>query len=289
VTRRAIRRTVLFCVALLLVACAWELYKALGPEQGGTILGIPLAKTNDRAMPHTWDMVTRLGDPESGADDEPLWRAVVGYAWYSLRLAAFGLLLGAVAGIALAVVMARFRFVERGLLPWIVMSQTVPLIALAPQVVSWSGKVDLFGWSFPRWVPVCLLAAFLAFFPISVGTLRGLQLAPQAAVELMQSYAAGWWRTLFKLRFPAAVPLLIPALKLGATLSVVGVIVSEISTGIRGGIGRAVISYSQAATGDPTKVYAAVFGAAALGLLLYGVIVVLDLAVNRNRPQEARE
>jgi NitT/TauT family transport system permease protein len=289
VTSRAIRRTGLFCVALLLVACAWELYKALGPEQGGSLLGIPLAKTNDRAMPHTWDMLTRLGDPESSADDQPLWRAVLGYAWYSLRLAAFGLALGAAAGITLAVVMARFRFVERGLLPWIVMSQTVPLIALAPQVVSWSGKVDLFGWEFPRWVSVCLLAAFLAFFPISVGTLRGLQLASPAAVELMQSYAAGWWRTLFKLRFPAAVPLMIPALKLGATLSVVGVIVSEISTGVRGGIGRAVISYSQAATGDPTKVYAAVFGAAALGLLLYGVIVVLDLALNRNRPQETRE
>ena len=190
-------------------------------------------------------------------------------------------------GIAAAVVMARFRFVERGLLPWIVMSQTVPLIALAPQVVSWSGKLDLFGWEWPRWLSVCMLAAFLAFFPISVGTLRGLSSAPPAATELMQSYAAGWWRTLFKLRFPAAVPSMVPAFKLGATLSVVGVIVSEISIGVNGGIGRAVISYSQAATGDPTKVYAAVFGAAVMGLALYGLVVVLDIVLMRNRPQEA--
>jgi NitT/TauT family transport system permease protein len=183
--------------------------------------------------------------------------------------------------------MARFRFVERGLLPWIVMSQTVPLIALAPQVVSWSGKIDLFGWEWPRWLSVCTLAAFLAFFPISVGTLRGLSSTPPAAMELMQSYAASWRRTLFKLRFPAAVPSMVPAFKLAATLSVVGVIVSEISTGVSGGIGRAVISYSQAATGDPTKVYAAVFGAAAMGLLLYGVVVVADLTLMRNRPQES--
>jgi NitT/TauT family transport system permease protein len=287
VTRRAIRRTLLFVVALLLVACLWELYKAIGPEEGGDLLGIPLAKTNDRAMPHTWDMVERLGQPENRAGGQAIWRSVLGYAWYSFRLAAFGLMLGAVFGIAAAVVMARFRFVERGLLPWIVMSQTVPLIALAPQVVSWSGRIDVFGWEWPRWLSVCTLAAFLAFFPISVGTLRGLQSAPPAAIELMQSYAAGWWRTLFKLRFPAAVPSMVPALKLAATLSVVGVIVSEISTGVSGGIGRAVISYSQAATGDPTKVYAAVFGAAALGLLLYGAIVALDIALMRNRPQEA--
>ena len=286
-TRRAARRTILFCVALFLVACVWELYKAIGPEQGGDLLGIPLAKTNDRAMPHTWDMIERLGQPENRGGGQAIWRSVVGYAWYSFRLAAFGLALGAVFGVAAGVLMARFRFVERGLLPWIVMSQTVPLIALAPQVVSWSGKIDLFGHEWPRWLSVSTLAAFLAFFPISVGTLRGLSSTPPAAMELMQSYAAGWWRTLFKLRFPAAVPSMVPAFKLAATLSVVGVIVSEISTGVSGGIGRAVISYSQAATGDPTKVYAAVFGAAAMGLLLYGVIVVADLALMRNRPQEA--
>jgi NitT/TauT family transport system permease protein len=287
VIRRAVRRTVLFLVALALVAAAWELYKVVGPEDGGSLLGIPLAKSGDRQMPHTWDMVSRLNKPENRGGGDPLWQTVAGYAWYSLRLSVFGLLMGAIGGVVAAVAMARFKFVERGLLPWIVMSQTVPLIALAPQVVSWSGKIDIAGWEWPRWLSVCVLAAFLAFFPISIGTLRGLQSSPPAARELMQSYAAGWWRTLFKLRFPAAIPQMIPALKLGATLSVVGVVVSEISTGVKGGIGRAVISYSQAATGDPTKVYAAVAGAAALGLLLYGAVVLLDVVLMRNRPQEA--
>lgn len=285
--RRAARRTGLFCVSLFLVACAWELYKLVGPDDGGSLLGVRMIpKTSDRAMPHTWDMVQRLGEPENRGGGDPIWITVAGYAWYTFRLSLVGLVLGVAVGIGLAVVMARFKFAERGLLPWVIMSQTVPLIALAPQVVSWSGRIDIFGWEWPRWASVCVLAAFLAFFPVAVGTLRGLQSAPATSLELMDSYAASWTKTLFKLRFPAAVPHIVPALKLAATLSVVGVIVAEISTGIRGGIGRAVLSYQQASTGDPTKVYAAVLGAAALGLLLFGLVVLVDVLLMRNRPQE---
>jgi NitT/TauT family transport system permease protein len=287
VIRRAARRTVLFCIAVALVGVAWELYKLVGPEDGGSVLGMNIIpKASDRAMPHTWDIVRRLGEPENRGGDDPIWVSVAGYAWYTFRLAFVGLLLGGVVGISLAVLMARFKVAERGLLPWVIMSQTVPLIALAPQVVSWSGRFDLFGWEWPRWASVCVLAAFLSFFPVAVGTLRGLQSPPAASIELMDSYAAPWWKTLVKLRFPAAVPYIIPSLKLAATLSVVGVIVSEISTGIRGGIGRAVLSYQQASTGDPTKVYSAVFGAAALGLALFGLVVVLDVFLMRHRPQE---
>ena len=285
--RRAARRTALFLLALFLVACAWELYKLIGPDDGGSLLGwrmIP--KTSDRAMPHTWDMLQRLGEPENRGGGDPIWVTVAGYSWYTFRLSLVGWVLGVMVGTGLAVLMARFKFAERGLLPWIIMSQTVPLIALAPQVVSWSGRIDIFGWQWPRWASVCVLAAFLAFFPVAVGTLRGLKSVPAASLELMDSYAASWTKTLFKLRFPAAVPHIVPALKLAATLSVVGVIVAEISTGIRGGIGRAVLSYQQASTGDPTKVYAAVLGAAALGLVLFGLVVLIDIVLMRNRPQE---
>jgi len=283
---RAIRRVLMFLVAMVLVATVWEVYKLVGPEEGGSFLGIPLAKTSDRAMPHTWDIVTRLGEPENSAGEDPIWQSVLGYAWYTFRLALLGLAIATVVGIGLAICMSRFRVVERGLLPWVVMSQTVPLIALAPQVVSWSGRVSPFGWDLPRWLAVSILAAFLAFFPIAVGTLRGLASAPAAALELMDSYAASWWKTLIKLRFPAAVPHIVPAMKLAATLSIVGVIVSEISTGMRGGIGRAVLSYGQAATGDPTKVYAAVIGAAVLGLVMFGIVVAVDSFVMRNRPRQ---
>lgn len=285
--RRATRRAGLFVLALALVAACWELYKIVGPDDGGSVLGMRIIpKASDRAMPHTWDIIERLGEPENRGGGDPIWRTVAGYAWFTFKLSLLGLVLGAIVGISLAVLMARFRVAERGLLPWIIMSQTVPLIALAPQVVSWSGRFDIFGWEWPRWASVSVLAAFLSFFPVAVGTLRGLKSAPPAAVELMDSYAAGWWKTLVKLRFPAAIPHMVPALKLAATLSVVGVIVSEISTGIRGGIGRAVISYQQASTGDPPKVYASIFGAAVLGLALFGLVVLLDVIVMRNRPRE---
>lgn len=279
--RRAARRTVLFVVALFLLACLWELWKLVAPAPGEII-----PRTDNRSMPHTWDIVRRLGEPERRGLDEPIWQTVLGYAWNTGKLALGGFAIGGVVGVALAVLMARWQIAERALLPWVIMSQTVPLIALAPQVISWSGRVDIAGWEWPRWLSVCVLAAFLAFFPIAVGTLRGLKSAPHAALELMDSYAASWTRTLIKLRFPAAVPYMVPAFKLAATLSVVGVIVSEISIGQSNGIGRAVISYLQTGSGDPAKIYAAVFGAALLGMALYGLVVFADVVITRRRPKE---
>ena len=91
---------------------------------------------------------------------------------------------------------------------------------------------------------------------------------------------------MFKLRFPAAVPFIVPALKLAATASVVGVVVAEISTGLRGGIGRLIIEYAREATSDPAKVYTAVFGAAVLGLVMAGLVALIDFVLMRNRPKE---
>jgi len=155
--------------------------------------------------------------------------------------------------------------------------------------MSWGGKLHLGSFEWPRWLSAAVLGAFLAFFPVAVGTLRGLTSTPPASLELMDSYAASWRQTLFKLRFPAAVPYLIPALKLAATASVVGVVVAEISTGLAGGVGRLIIEYAREATSDPAKVYTAVFGAAALGLLMAGMVALADLALMRNRPREAVE
>jgi NitT/TauT family transport system permease protein len=283
----AIRRTALFLASLLLVAVSWEVYKALGPEDGGQLFGwTVLPRTNDIAMPHVWEMFQRLLDPERRGDDTPIWRVVLAGAWFSFRLALFGFALGALVGLTLAVLMARFRIVERGLLPYLVVSQTVPLIALAPLVVSWGGKIEILGWVWPRWLSASVIGAFLAFFPVAVGALRGLKAAPAASVELMESYAASWGQSLWKLRFPAAVPSIVPALKLAASASVVGVVVAEISTGLRGGVGRLIIEYARAATSDPAKLYTAVFGAAALGLVMAGLVTALDAALMRGRPKE---
>jgi len=284
-----LRKTALFLVALVLVAAGWELYKALGPATGGKVLGWQiLPRTSDNAMPHVWDMGRRLSDPESRASSRPIWLVVAAGAWYSFRLALLGFAVGTVVGVGLAVVMARFGIVKRGLLPYLVASQTVPLIALAPIVVSWSGKLHPFGWDLPRWSAVSLLGSFLAFFPVSIGTLRGLESTSATSLELMRSYAATWRQTLWRVRFPAAVPQMVPAFRLAASAAVVGVVVAEISTGLRGGIGRLVIEYGRQATSDPAKVYTAVFGAAGLGLLMAGLIGATDSLVMRNRvrPEE---
>jgi NitT/TauT family transport system permease protein len=201
-------------------------------------------------------------------------------------LALVGFILGSTIGVALAALMTRYKTMERGLLPYLVISQTVPLIALAPLVVSWGGKVQIFGFTWPRWLSASVLGAFLAFFPIAVGTLRGLKSAPAASLELMESYAASWKQTLFKLRFPAAIPFMVPAFKLGASGAVIGVVVAEISTGLKGGIGRLIIEYARQATADPAKVFTAVFGAAGLGLAMAGLIALADVLLMRNRPKE---
>lgn len=285
-----VRRVWTFALALLLVAAVWELYKAIGPQDGGTVFGWTiLPRANDTAMPHVWDMFSRYGQPENRASDTPILVVVLRGAWFTFRIALAGLALGTAVGLGLAVLMARYKVVERGLLPYLVLSQTVPLIALAPLVVSWGGRLHVGSFEWPRWLSAAVLGAFLAFFPVAVGTLKGLTSTPPASVELMDSYAASWRQTLFKLRFPAALPYMVPALKLAATASVVGVVVAEISTGLAGGIGRLIIEYAREATSDPAKVFTAVFGAAALGLVMAAIVAIVDLVGMRNRPREAAE
>ncbi|NBR76521.1 MAG: ABC transporter permease subunit [Actinobacteria bacterium] len=278
----------MFVASLALVVVVWETYKVLGPEDGGQLLGVRiLPRTSEYAMPHVWEMFSRFGRAEVRGSDRTVFAAVLAGAWYSFRLSVAGFVLGGVIGVGLAVLMARFKWVQRGVLPYLVVSQTVPLIALAPLIVSWGGKLEIGAFVWPRWMSVSVLGAFLAFFPIAVGTLRGLAAASASSVELMQSYAASWTKTLFKLRFPTAVPYMVPAFRLGASASVIGVVVAEISTGLRGGIGRLIIEYAREATGDPAKVYTAIFGAAALGLVMAGGVVAVDVIVMRNRPKEA--
>lgn len=287
---RAVRRLVMFLGSLALVAVTWEVYKLVGPQQGGQLLGWRiLPRANDRAMPHVWDMVTRLTDPERRGSDRSVLSVVLDGAWYSFRLALVGFALGTLVGLGLAVVMARFKLVERGLLPYLVISQTVPLIALAPLVVAWGGRLSIGDWVWPRWLSASVIGAFLAFFPVAVAALRGFQSPAPASVELMNSYAASWWQTFRRLRLPASVPSLVPGLRLAASASVVGVVVAEISTGLRGGIGRLIIEYGRQTTSDPAKVYTAVFGAAALGLAMAGLVTAVDTFLMRNRPKEASE
>ena len=286
--RRRARRLAMFVLALVLLCALWEGYKWFGHAVGDRVFGWRLpARSDNGSMPHVWDILRRFGRPERRGTSRRIGATVAAGAWFTFRVAMAGFAVGVVVGMALAVVMQRFAVAERGLLPYVVLSQTVPLVALAPLVVGWGGNLTVLGVHWKLWMSVAMISAYLAFFPVAVGGLRGLQAPAGESVELMDSYAASWGQTLVKLRLPAAVPYLVPALKLAAASSVVGAVVAEISTGTRGGIGRLIIEYSREATSDPAKVYTAMTGAAALGLIVAGLVGAIDLVMMRHRPREA--
>lgn len=262
------RRILTTVAAVFGFAALWELYKAIGSAIGWSW---PIS-TDDLTMPHSWDIVIVLFEPVQRGSDESLLVFLIKSAAFTFREAAMGFALGTAIGLTLAIIMLRFRFLDDGLVPWINVSQTIPLIALAPIVVTWARGIS--------WVSdtqaVALIATYLTFFPVAVNGLAGLKSPDESAVELMRSYAAPWWSTLMKLRFPAARPFLFPAFKLAATLSVVGAIVGEISSGVSGGLGRVILDFAGRYSTGPERVYAAVLAAAALGLFVFGLTMLVE-------------
>jgi NitT/TauT family transport system permease protein len=268
-------------LGVLVLAAMWDLYKFLGPDDGvrvGETLVLP--RTSDLAMPHSWEMVARLFEPVNSMKGSPtVLSAVFDASAFTLKIAAQGWLIGVVVGLALAVLMARFRVAELGLLPWIVLSQTVPLIAIAPLVRRWGSQIRIGDFEWTNEHSVALIAAYLAFFTVAVGGLRGLASPKRTHLELMRAYGVGWWRTFVTLRLPASVPFLLPALRLAAAAAVIGTVVAEVSIGLRGGIGRMVVEYAQSAGGDPAKAWAPIFGAVAVGLVAAGAVGLIGLAL----------
>jgi len=265
---------------IALAILLWELAKLLG-----SVIPMPF-NTSDTTMPHVWTMVSVMGEPAVRGSDTTVFQSVVSAALFSLVVAFGGFLIGVFVGLLLAIVMQRFAFLERGLLPFVIASQTVPLIALAPLIVGIGNRVSIGPIEWSTTYSVMFIAAYLAFFPLSVGALRGLQAPTPTALELMRSYAATPGQTLRKLRFPSSIPYLVPALKVSAAAAVVGTVVAEISSGVRGGIGRLLIEYARQITSQPAKVYVAVFGAIALGLVVAALVTALDVYLTRNLPKE---
>ncbi|MDO7882533.1 ABC transporter permease [Salinibacterium soli] len=282
-------------LGVLAVILLWEAYKFLGPAEGvvvgadgSTGSGVMiLPRTNDRAMPHVWDMVARLFQSTSGGDTPPLIVPVVTAALTTLGIAAVGWLIGVLVGTLFGLMMQRWKLVEWGILPWIVVSQTVPLIAFAPVVNSLGLQIDRGGFPWPQWLSVAVISSYLAFFPVAVGVLRGLDAPDRIHEDLMRTYAAGYWQTLLHLRLPAAVPHLLPALRLAAANAVVGAVVAEVSIGMRGGIGRMLIQLAGQASSDPAAPWGPTFGTIALGLVAAGSVALLGLALKNYRRGEA--
>ena len=274
---------------IVALALLWEAYKALAPDDGVSLGSVRiLPRASAIAMPHLWDMVARALQPVNGATGaRPLWLAVLAACLFSLGVAAVGWLVAVVVGLLAAIVMQRFRTAQSALLPWVVLSQTVPLIALAPLVRRWGAQLRFGAVPWQDWMSVSVIAAYLAFFPVAVGALRGFGSPQPVHLDLMRSYGVGWWRTFVTLRLPASVPHLVPALRLAAANAVVGTVVAEVSIGLRGGIGRMIIEFAQAGSSDPPKQWSPIAGAVLVGLAATGLISLLSFALRRYHQAEA--
>src|SRR5215218_4259284 len=187
--RSALQRLGVTALVLAALYAFWEGFKWVGEE---TRLRLGTFEVNDRTLPHLHDIVGQLFEPSRRNGPlliEVLWDA----ALFTAKEAAVGFFLGASIGFALAVILAHSRLLQRGFLPYIVASQTVPILAIAPMVVIWLG-----GRGLPDWLSVSVIAASLTFFPVTINTLRGLDSADPRALELMRSYAASRLRILWK-------------------------------------------------------------------------------------------
>lgn len=261
----------LFLAVLIALVALWEGYRAIGQATGLT-WPFPV---NERTMPHIHEILGQLFEP-SRRNGPPLVTVLLQAAMFTAREAALGFVLGASTGFVLGIALAHSRLLERGFLPYIVASQTIPILAIAPMVVVWLGA-GLFS--------VAIIAAYLTFFPVTINTLRGLRSADPRAHELMDSYAANRRSVLWKLRIPASMPYLFTALKISAPASVVGAIIGELPSSIQGGLGGAILNYNLYYITSPASLWATNVVAALLGITFFGVVVVAERLVVHRAPE----
>jgi NitT/TauT family transport system permease protein len=269
------RQALLFFAVLVFLWSAWEGYRWIGIK---TSLTWPFP-VNDTTMPHLHGIFAQLFEP-SRTNGPLLISVLFDSAVFTGKEALTGFLLGGVIGFALAVLLAHSRLLERGLLPYIVASQTVPILAIAPMVVVWMGSRGT-----PAWFSVAVIAAYLTFFPVTINSLRGLKSVDPQALELMRSYAGGRWQILWKLRVPTSLPYLFSALRVAAAGSVVGAIVGELPSSIQDGLGGAILNFAQYYSFQPKNLWATNIVAAALGILFFVAVVLVERTVVRRAPE----
>jgi NitT/TauT family transport system permease protein len=273
---RAARQAGMFVAVLAGLWALWESFKWVGEATG---LRLGAFQVNDRTLPHLHDIVGQLFEP-SRRNGPLLIEILAESATYTAKEAAAGFFLGAAIGFAIAVVLVHSRLLQRGLLPYVVASQTVPILAIAPMVVVWLG-----GRGSPAWFSVAVIAAYLTFFPVTINTLRGLQSADPRALELMRSYAATPWNVLWTVRVPASLPFLFAALKISATASVVGAIIGELPASIQDGLGGAILNFNQYYASAPERLWATNVIAALLGIAFFLAVVLAERLVVRRAPE----
>ena len=281
--RARTRGVLTFAAFLLLILVAWEGLKFIGGDPwrlGDWEWRPPLDFffASDLNLPHVWDIAGALANPVQRGRTDSLAQFLVGAAFYTWREAAIGFVAGAVLGVSLAAIFVHSGLLERALVPYVIASQTIPIVALAPMIVF------AFGQSVTS---VVIIATYLTFFPVTIAMIRGLRAPDPRALELMRSYAATRWATLWKVRLPASLPYLFTALKISATASIVGAIIGEGPGGIPDGLGRAIINFNNQYITGPEKLWATILVAALLGIAFFSLIRIIELFALRGRPDAA--
>ena len=189
-----------------------------------------------------------------------------------------GFVLGTLLGLVLSIAIVHSRTLDRALLPWIVASQTVPVLAIAPIVLVILGSLGMEGLA-----PKAVIAMYLSFFPVTVAMVQGLRSPQVIETEMLHTYAASRWQALWMLRLPAALPFLFPALRVGIAASLVGAMVAELPTGATAGLGARLLTGSY--YGNTLSIWSALVMSAMLGLLLTTLVAAAEHLVLRNRMQ----
>jgi NitT/TauT family transport system permease protein len=192
-------------------------------------------------------------------------KSLVFHSWVTLSSTVLGFVLGALLGIGLAIAIVHSKFLSKSLMPWIVASQTIPILAIAPMVIVVLGSIGFTGL-----VPKSLISMYLCFFPVTIGMVKGLTSPETMQLDLMRTYNAGARQVLWKLRFPASVPFLFASLKVAVAIALTGAIVGELPTGAIAGIGARLLSGSY--YGQTVQIWAALFAASFVAAaLVWGV------------------
>ena len=271
---RVARKLAPFVLVVSAIAVVWEGAKLLGGDPSDSWTP-PFAwqVTSDLNMPHLWDIGASFIEPAQ-RNGPPLGLVLANAALFTFREAFGGFVFGALFGLALAIVFVHSSLLERALVPYVVGSQTIPIIAIAPMVVIWLQA---------GWLSVAVISAYLTFFPVTIAGVRGLRSPDPRALELMRSYAASPRDVLVKVRLPAAAPYVFTALKVAATASVVGAIIGELPSGIRDGLGGAILNFNQYYISGPPKLWAAIIVASLVGIGFFALVRLAESLVLRGR------
>ncbi len=228
---------------------------------------------NNVNLPPLQSIAAAMFQPARRNGDQLLAEILLRAAFHTGQEAAVGFGIGSVLGFVLGALLAHSTRLRRGILPYLVASQAVPILALAPMVVIWLG---------PSLFAVASIAAYLTFFPVAVNTLRGMLSPDPMSLELVRTYAASPRAVMWKVRVPASVPYLFTALKVAATGSVVGAIIGELPSSISGGLGRVILDLSSNYNAVTTpKLWAAILTAAGVGLVFFTTVSAAESAVTR--------